>query len=70
MGCATCGDNAPSTVQMPCGVCRELSNDSSVKAVWWCQLCGEYVCLKHKNNYVARGAAAITKGVKFVVAKI
>ena len=40
MACNNCGTN----VNGVCKVCELLDNDTKVKVVKWCGVCGKYIC--------------------------
>jgi len=54
---------------MPCAVCTLLNNDQSPKPVFWCSLCGEYICKDHESAALQRIAAATIKLTNKIIKK-
>lgn len=63
MACVNCG-KTKYYVEMPCEVCKQNDNDSSVKSVAWCDTCKAYICKKHEGQWIQRIEAAVRKAFK------
>lgn len=68
MACQNCTPKTENdTTEAQCSVCVEVNNDTSVKNVFWCEVCKAYICTVHQTDYVARMAAAIKVKAKKVI---
>lgn len=55
MACTDC----KKTIQGHCKVCQLQHNDNSVKEVFYCEICGQYICEKCNKEWGNRTVSAI-----------
>jgi len=53
MACNNCGTD----INGVCKVCELLDNDTKVKTVKWCGVCGKYICKSCNTDYKRRWKA-------------
>ena len=62
--CKNCTGNCKAQIFMPCEVCTLVHDDTSVKLVYYCDLCSAYICCaKCKGDLPNRALAATMKAV-------
>lgn len=71
MACAGCRTEGLSKAkpnkpeQNKCSVCVGIHNDHAIKTVYYCYVCGEWICEACETNWMNRGMAAVKKLFRF-----